>query len=194
MEPISPTIQDSFRTTLGISSAPAFYAQGDLDHILPVAVVAQTAVASAAQFVKPTDGTNNASITPAGEFKVDLTTNASLATWQPAAASTIKTTGANSGGISAGNDYTLYTVTASKKFYMTGFILTYNAAAVAELHLNDGTGDTTVKYVFVVPAGNYTNAPLQLNFTAPISFATAVVLRAVNALAGSAMSCNGYEQ
>jgi hypothetical protein len=66
--PINPDVQQSYRDTLKIPASPSMI---DTDEkIIPVAIIAQASIASTAQFMKITDGTDNMNVNVDGSLTV----------------------------------------------------------------------------------------------------------------------------
>lgn len=181
--PISADVQSAYRSVLGSQTSPTTF---DLDTPLtPVVVVAQASVNSGATFVKPTDGTNNASFTTSGQSKCYNNLPS------PDGTQTIvtKSSGKNGTAITAGTGSTLYTVTGGKTFYMTSANFDFGTAGSMEVRDNGSGG--TVKLAGQEFTGSFTHE--MYVFPTPIAFTTNVWLD-TTANTTVTWSFNGYEQ
>ena len=111
MEPMNPTVMQTYRDTLQVGSAPSFIDSSE--KIIPVAVVAGA-----------------------------VTANVTLTPLLSAPSSSQTLVRASNGGkagtaITAGTGVLVYTVTAGKTLYVTGFMLSTNSGTNWELR--DGT-------------------------------------------------------
>lgn len=151
--PISPALQKSYRDTMLTPTAPSY-----LDPTLPiqpVAVIANTS--TAASTVQISDGTDTANVTTQGGLQVSP--NFSV----PSSSQTIvKKSNTKSGTtFTAGTGINLYTVTASKTFYMThlfcsvsisnNFDIRDSSSVTGTPIICGGTGNNTDFFVMTFP-------------------------------------------
>lgn len=193
--PIDPTLQKSFRDTLGVPVSPSAFRDDDLKGIIPVAIVAQTTAASVASFVKITDGTNNVTATAAGLLNV----NPLLQYPQQSASQTPKWFADGKAGVSttAGTGRLLYTVTGGKTFYLTHLEFFMNTAMnPVQLEIRDSiTLANTIKIsTGSAPAQTASNGPQRIfmDFANPMQF-TAGLFLDINTTGTCVVSGYGFE-
>lgn len=124
---------------------------------------------------------------------VNVALSGGLAT--PGAGQVLKAVGVNTAGVAINTDKTIYTVTATKTFYLTAIYIAVSSASATELHINDGSGDTTQKFFCVNATTNSPPNHLYFTFPTPISFTTSVCIRnGGTAISGGYVSVVGFEQ
>lgn len=122
--------------------------------------------------------TKNPGFWPAGDIQTDSGTKTQ----------TLVTKGFRAASVTADTAFTVYTVTAGKKFYMTGF--SASGGAISSYNWRDGGIGGTVKISHVSAANTFNWHVL----TVPIEFATDVALDANTTNAAVVIGINGWEQ
>lgn len=181
--PISADLQNAYRSVLSTQNAPTTF---DTETPLtPVVVIGSATIASGAQYVKLTDGTDTASVNTDGSVVVT-----SFPTPRTGQTLINKSSTKTVISITAGTGINLHSVTGGKTFYLTQLSFSANNATTFDIRDSASVAGTPIMCAQVGTA-----ISMPFTFTIPVKFSTGVWLDVGSTITnGATWMISGYEE